>query len=161
MSASPVGPIRSWKKSPRVRVVPERPRFVAPPHWLPMIDWMPPRRIGCSDATTGGVNVTLFACAFSVCVRYRLHGPGAASGPPFTQACGPPFGSTCAPVPYHAMSTRPSSPAAAHAKTLFASPVGTCTGVDQCVPSSVEYAYISEVSPATELLNMDACSQTA
>ena len=61
------------------------------------------------------------------------------------------------------MSTRPSSPAAAHAKTLFARPgVGICTGVDQWFPSSVEYEYISAVSPAfCATGSYGACSQTA
>src|SRR4051812_41250260 len=59
------------------------------------------------------------------------------------------------------MSTRPSSPAAAEANTLFARPgVGTCTGADQLVPSFVEYAYQSAVSPASVPL-YGACSQIA
>jgi hypothetical protein len=58
------------------------------------------------------------------------------------------------------MSIRPSSPAAAQAKTLFARPVGIVIGADQWLPSSVEYEYRSDVSPA---LPPDrwACSQTA
>jgi hypothetical protein len=61
------------------------------------------------------------------------------------------------------MSTRPSSPAAAQAKTLFARPgVGIWTGADQWFPSSVEYEYISELSPAIFVVaSYGACSQTA
>jgi hypothetical protein len=67
--ASPCGPMRSWKKSPGVRVVPLSPTLVAPPHWLPTIVWIPPRLIGCPDARTGGEKLTVFACPFSVWVR--------------------------------------------------------------------------------------------
>src|SRR3989442_868165 len=59
------------------------------------------------------------------------------------------------------MSTRPSSPAAVHAKTLFKSTgVGMVVGVDQWLPSSVENAYLSDVLPIL-LLFTGACSQTA
>src|SRR5262249_10184967 len=148
--ASPVLPIRSWKKSPSVRFEPVSLTLVVPPHWLPMIVSMLPRRMGCSPARIGVVNVTAFAWPLSVCVRYRLHDPPTESGPPSGQAFGPPLTrSTCAAVPYQAMSTRPSSPAAIQPNTLLARPgVGTLTGFDQLAPSFVEYVYMSEVSPA-------------
>src|SRR5438128_2647651 len=123
---------------------------------------MPPRRNACSLASSGVVKVTDEACAFSVCVRYRLHEPGTESGPPSGQALGPPpTRSTCDGVPYHAMSTRPSSPAAIQPKTLLASPgVGTLTGADHVFPSFFEYAYISALSPACAPV-IGACSQRA
>src|SRR5262249_51471017 len=98
------------------------------------------------------------------CVKYTLQNPSAESGPPFGHAFEPPVTrSTGVDVPYHATSTRPSSPAAAVAKTLFARPgVGICAGADQWLPSSVEYEYMSALSPAfcaTE--SYGACSQTA
>src|SRR5262245_36122045 len=127
-----------------------------------MIVWMLPRRMGCSPARIGGVNETMFPWPLSVCARYRLHEPPTESGPPFGHAFGPPLTrSTCAAVPYQAMSTRPSSPAAIQPKTLLARPgVGTLIGVDQLAPSFVEYAYMSDASPALPPL-IAACSQSA
>src|SRR5437879_2270354 len=59
------------------------------------------------------------------------------------------------------MSTRPLSPAAGQAKTLFKSPgVGIVIGVDQWLPSSVENAYLSDVLPILPVVTC-ACSQTA
>src|SRR2546423_45651 len=59
------------------------------------------------------------------------------------------------------MSTRPLSPAAGQAKTLFRSPgVGIAIGVDQWLPWSVEKAYLSEVFPILPAVT-GACSQTA
>src|SRR5437870_5302194 len=93
---------------------------------------------------------------------------------PFVVASGPPlpppfvlqdgsFGLAAVGVPYQAMSTRPSSPAAGHAKTLLCSPgVGIVIGVDQLVPSLVEKLYLSTVSPVIWPLPLTgACSQTA
>src|SRR5437879_10432220 len=58
------------------------------------------------------------------------------------------------------MSTRPLSPAAAQAKTLFKSPgVGIVIGIDQWLPSSVEKAYSSDVLPILPPVT-GACSQT-
>src|SRR6266498_5900292 len=65
--ASPLLPIRSWKKSPSVRFVADV--LEAPPHWLPMIVWTLPRRTGCSPATTGGLKLTALEWPFSVCVK--------------------------------------------------------------------------------------------
>src|SRR2546422_2612521 len=60
------------------------------------------------------------------------------------------------------MSTRPLSPAAGQAKTLFKSPgVGIVIGVDQWLPSSVENAYLSDVLPILPCVSTCACSQTA
>src|SRR5207245_9418324 len=59
------------------------------------------------------------------------------------------------------MSTRPLSPAAGQAKTLFRSPgVGIVIGVDQWLPSSVENAYLRDVLPILPAVT-GACSQTA
>src|SRR5205807_2496526 len=58
------------------------------------------------------------------------------------------------------MSTRPLSPAAAQAKTLFKSPsVGIVIGIDQWLPSSIEKAYSSDVLPILPPV-AGACSQT-
>src|SRR5437868_2789988 len=79
----------------------------------------------------------------------------------------PPFGSfglAVFGVPYQAISTRPSSPAAAQAKTLLWSPgVGMVIGVDQVVPSSLEKLYLSSVSPVIWHFtgSCGACAQTA
>src|SRR5207245_9204681 len=99
---------------------------------------------------------------------YRLQMPFVvASGPPLQPPFVPQdgsFGLAAVGVPYHAMSTRPLSPAAVHANTLLWSPgVGIVIGVDQVVPSLVEKLYLSTASPVTVQVNAPdgACSQTS
>src|SRR2546429_292339 len=90
-----------------------------------------------------------------------------ASGPPLPPLLVPQaelFGSARVAVPYQAMSTRPSSPAVGHTKTLLCSPgVGIVIGGDQVVPSFVEKLYLSRVSPVIvqPTGSCGACSQTA
>src|SRR5919109_792626 len=76
------------------------------------------------------------------------------------------FGLATPVVPSHAMSTRPSSPAAAHAIILCNVPSaalrGIVTGADQVLPSFVEYEYFNTTSPVILPLASDgACSHTA
>src|SRR6266540_1362162 len=159
MTASPCCPIRSWKKSPRARLPVCRPISVN----------MLPKWTKCSLATIGGVNVGTASRPSRVWVRYRLQWPSVESGP----RCGL-SGSAhviwSQSVPYQATSTRPASPAAAHAKTFVRSPgVGICTGVVHVTPSSADEDQYSSVSPLTspELPQLvpqwmtGACSHTA
>src|SRR2546430_17027437 len=99
--------------------------------------YMLPRWIKCSLARIGAVKVGVAACPFNVCTIQRLQSqPMQESGPSEG------FGATPG-VPYQAMSTRPSSPATAHANTLLwrvppgGPGVAILTGAAHGVPSSV------------------------
>src|SRR2546426_10543149 len=75
--------------------------------------YMLPRWIKCSLARIGAVKVGVAACPFSVCTIHRLQSQAVQESGPLEG-----FGATPG-VPYQAMSTRPSSPATAQAKTLL------------------------------------------
>src|SRR5438552_18669513 len=75
--------------------------------------YMLPRWIKCSLARIGAVKVGVAACPFNVCTIHRLQ-----SQPVQESGSLEGFGATPG-VPYQAMSTRPSSPAAVHANTLL------------------------------------------
>src|ERR1700751_1370034 len=74
--------------------------------------YMLPRWIKCSLARIGAVKVGGAACTFNVCTIHKLQSQAQESGPLEG------FGATPG-VPYQAMSTRPSSPAAGQANTLL------------------------------------------
>src|SRR5438132_11173055 len=147
MFASPWLPIRICKKSPSVRS----------PHWPPITVWIEPRWTKCSLASVGAAKVGAALFALADWPSHRLQSPWTESGP-----VQPLFAVPAAPgVPYQAMSTRPSAPAAAQAKTLFRSRgVGICTGVVQDVPSFEEEAMNSEVLPVIAACVPGASSQT-
>src|SRR6266852_7003835 len=101
MTASPCRPIRTCRKSPRVRS----------PLWAPIKVNIEPRWMKCSLASTGVDQVGLELVKFRDCVTYNPQSPFTESGP-----------LPLADVPYHATSTRPASPAAGHAKTFVNRP---------------------------------------
>src|ERR1700736_2387667 len=99
---------------------------------------------------------------------FRLGGCGGGNGIAVFDPQAGSFGFESVGVPYQAMFTRPSSPALIQAKTLLCKTpsgdpeVSICIGVDQVLPSLVEYEYMSTVSPSTvPLASAGACSQTA
>src|SRR5437773_1106055 len=123
---------------------------------------MVPRWLKCSLARIGAVKVGLAVCPFNVCTIHRLQSQPVQESGPLEG-----FGATPG-VPYHAMSTRPSSPATAQANTLLWSvptgepDVSTWIGAAHVLPSSVENEYSSTVSPVTWPLSLiGACSHTA
>src|SRR5260370_30310324 len=75
--------------------------------------YMLPRWIKCSLVRIGAVKVGVAACPFNVCTIHRLQSQAVQESGPLEG-----FGATPG-VPYQAMSTRPSSPATAHANTLL------------------------------------------
>src|SRR5437016_13223518 len=82
------------------------------------------RWIKCSLARIGAVKVGAAACPFSVCTIHRLQSQAVQESGPLEG-----FGATPG-VPYQAMSTRPSSPAAFQANTLLCSvPTGALSGM--------------------------------
>src|SRR5437588_7378378 len=148
MFASPWLPIRTCRKSPRVRS----------PHWPPITVWIEPRWTKCSLASVGAVKVGAALFAFADWTSQRLQSPFTESGPVQPLFAVP----ALAGVPYQEISTCPAAPATAQAKTLFESPgVGICTGVVQVVPSFAEEAMNSEVLPVIAPCEPGASSQTA
>src|SRR5437660_9216455 len=109
------------------------------------------------------MNVGVALCAFVLVIYQRLQSQFD------PQESGPSLGNGGWPgVPYHAMPTRPSSPAAIQAKTLVCNvPTGDpevliVAGADQVLPWSVEKLNCKTVSPVTcPLPLIGATSQTA
>src|SRR5919204_967238 len=124
MTASPFGPTRTCRKSPRTPL---------PQNLPPGAAAIPPRWTKCSLTSSGFVNDGEAASASSVCVKYTAQSPRASAGPPQPVVAS----GSAALVPYHATSTRPASPATTQGKMFVRSPgVGIVVGRLHVSPSS-------------------------